>query len=36
VGAFTELGTRFLQMPLAGRVEHVELPPATGDAQPRG
>jgi glutamate racemase len=26
VGAFTELGTRFLQMPLAGRVEHVTLP----------
>ncbi len=26
VGSFTELGTRFLQMPLAGRVEHVELP----------
>ena len=27
VGAFTELGTRFLQMPLEGRVEHVTLPP---------
>ena len=29
VGAFTELGTRFLQMPLEGRVEHVTLPPGT-------
>ena len=36
VGAFTELGTRFLQMPLAGRVEHVTLPPGTGDAKARG
>jgi len=26
VGAFTELGTRFLQMPLSGRVEHVDFP----------
>ncbi len=26
IGSFTELGTRFLQMPLAGRVEHVEVP----------
>ena len=25
VEAFTELGTRFLQMPLAGRVEHVSI-----------
>ena len=32
VSAFTELGTRVLQMPLEGRVEHVELPPATGEA----
>ena len=30
VGAFGELGTRFLQMPLSGRVEHVEVPAARG------
>ena len=28
VDAFTELGTRFLQLPLAGRVERVTIPPA--------
>jgi glutamate racemase len=27
-GAFGRLGTRFLQMPLSGRVERVEVPPA--------
>ena len=28
VGAFIEHGTRFLQMPIHRRVDHVELPPA--------
>ncbi|MFN8159666.1 MAG: glutamate racemase [Solirubrobacterales bacterium] len=32
--AFTELGTRFLQMPLAGRVEHVELEHRSGGPGP--
>jgi glutamate racemase len=30
VGSFTELGTRFLQMPLAGRVERVTVTGAQG------